>query len=62
MHTKRALSKAFFIALYLFSTLTMAATPPLPCEPEANKQFDFWIGDWEPCCLPRGSHSGVNGR
>ena len=47
MHTKRAFSKTVFIALYFFSTVTMAATPPLPCDSAANKQFDFWVGDWE---------------
>jgi hypothetical protein len=36
------------LAILLSSSATLAATPPPPaCAIEANRQFDFWVGNWD---------------
>jgi len=35
------------------------ATPPPPCQDEAFRAFDFWIGEWD-VHLPDGQMAGVN--
>ncbi|MEL6861118.1 MAG: hypothetical protein AAGL11_04710 [Pseudomonadota bacterium] len=35
------------------------ATPPPPCQEEAYKQFDFWLGDWS-VSTPDGTYAGTN--
>lgn len=36
-----------------------AAKPPVPCSAPENRQFDFWIGDWE-VTTPDGKPAGTN--
>ena len=43
MHIKRVFVSIMFLSTCLFFTMTIAATQPPPCDPEAHKQFDFWL-------------------
>ena len=47
MNFKRAITRLFLVSSCLISSLTMAATPPSPCDPAAHRQFYFWLGEWD---------------
>jgi hypothetical protein len=56
------------LATFLWATAALAqspqpaqpAVPPKPpCQDEASRQFDFWIGDWD-VFLPNGKQAGTN--
>ena len=45
-------------ALTISASLSHAA-PPAPCSAPENRQFDFWLGDWQ-VHIPDGSVAGLN--
>ncbi len=47
-----------FVAFVLASSVSHTA-PPAPCRAPENRQFDFWIGDWQ-VHKPDGSFAGMN--
>ena len=57
--------KSFTAHAVAFATLAAAAMPAVPapapaaCSAAANRQFDFWIGDWR-VFKPDGSFAGMN--
>ena len=54
---KRRLAQAAVMAAAIMaSSFSMAASP---CDTEAHRQFDFWIGHWE-VRTPDGKVAGVN--
>lgn len=56
-HTKTALLLAMPLAISIALAQT-PATPP-PCVKAENRQFDFWIGDWD-VSTPDGKYVGSN--
>ena len=43
----------------LLATSHAAATPAAPCSAPENRQFDFWVGDWQ-VHKPDGGFVGIN--
>ena len=50
---------AAFAVVAAISLLGMTATAAGPCEGEAHRQFDFWLGEWE-VRTADGTLAGVN--
>jgi hypothetical protein len=50
--------KATLLILCLAASVSQAA-PPAPCSSAENRQFDFWIGDWQ-VHKPDGTFAGIN--
>ena len=44
-----------FVVLFLVTSISQA----LPCTAPENRQFDFWVGDWQ-VHKPDGSFAGMN--
>src|SRR5215510_2846210 len=44
-----------FVVLFLVTSISQA----IPCGAPENRQFDFWIGDWQ-VHKPDGSFAGIN--
>ena len=49
---------AFLPSIFLASAV-LAAAPPAPCSAPENRQFDFWVGDWQ-VAKPDGKAAGTN--
>jgi len=53
------MTRLFWGALGLATSLGQAAPPPAPCSAPENRQFDFWVGEWQ-VTKPDGKAAGTN--
>src|SRR6185503_6895953 len=53
------MTRLFWGALGLATSLGQAAPPPAPCTAPENRQFDFWVGEWQ-VTKPDGKAAGTN--
>jgi hypothetical protein len=59
LHSRQALAWCLALTALWSITPAQAQNPPVPCASPVQRQFDFWLGEWE-VFMPDGKKAGEN--